>query len=125
MSDDSPLPKVEESFGTENVVVSVDEACEETSIKQEVNPFDDEEMNEPKEEIDSDSSSSHSNDNFEPMPPDAQETDSEDERPLKPPTSSSTVVASAVVTLPDPSKTTDEIPIKTESTEQVKDQTEL
>lgn len=47
MSDDSSLSKVEESFATD--------------IKQEVDPFNVEVINEPKEEIDTDSSIAHSN----------------------------------------------------------------
>ncbi|XP_019891367.2 zinc finger protein 79 [Musca domestica] len=123
--DDNPLDKLEESFATENVLL---DECDDKSIKEEVNPFDDEEMNAPKkEEVDSDSSSSFSNDNFEPMPPDGHDdgddTDTQEEFiKISDTTTKVNVVTAAPGPLPSSTVPDDDVAIKTEESEQKDEQ---
>lgn len=122
--DDNPLDKLEESFATENVLL---DECDDKSIKEEVNPFDDEEMNAPKkEEVDSDSSSSFSNDNFEPMPPDGHDDDDTDTQEefikISDTTTKVNVVTAAPGPLPSSTVPDDDVAIKTEESEQKDEQ---
>ncbi|XP_073819529.1 uncharacterized protein [Musca autumnalis] len=126
MPDENPLDKLEESFATENVLL--DECDDNKSIKEEVNPFDDEEMNAApkKEELDSDSSSSFSNDNFAPDTTHDNDDNDTDEEFIK--IKEPAIKANVAVVVP-PSSTTnkddDDVAIKTEENEQKDEQTEL